>query len=163
MTPPERPIDPERSKLAAEIAVRLRQLRAGLDLTQDEVAQRIGCHESAVSRWESGSRLPSCADLVALAKVYRVSCDTLLGVQESAVPQGSALLDQALLDRLGAVESTEEFDEIVQERREHAVWISVEDGSVVVPVAEAVRRANEVADRHPESQHAGLLFRPPRK
>ncbi|MCA8943797.1 MAG: helix-turn-helix transcriptional regulator [Planctomycetes bacterium] len=157
---PERPVDPRRSKLASEVAVRLRQLRARLDLTQDEVAGRVGCHESAISRWESGARLPSCQDLIELARVYGVSCDALLGVTEIAVSDGSALLDQALLDRLDAAETTEQFDAVVQERREHSVWIPIEDGARIVSLKEAVRRANAVAGKFPDSAHAGKLFRP---
>ena len=83
-----------------------------------------------------------------------------LGVTEVVLQNGAALLDQGLLDRLGDAASTAEFDEIVQERREHSVWVPVEEGSVVVPVKEAVRRANEIAGRYPDSEHAGLLFRP---
>ena len=157
---PEKPVDPKRSKLAAEIAVRLRELRARLDLTQDEVAQRVGCHESAISRWESGSRLPSCQDLIELSRVYRVSCDALLGVEEIPVADGSALIDQALLDRLASAADTDEFDAVVQERREHSVWIPIEDGARLVSLKEAVRRAGEVARRFPDSQHSDKLFRP---
>jgi transcriptional regulator with XRE-family HTH domain len=155
---PERPVDPERSALAAEIAVRLRELRARHDLTQEQVARAIGCHESAVSRWESAARLPSCNDLIALARVYRVSCDWLLGLSEFVAPPGSALLDQPLLDRLADAPSTAAFDEIVQERREHAVWLPIAEGAVVVPLAEAVRRARSLAERFADSRHLDRLF-----
>ncbi|HIE71495.1 MAG TPA: XRE family transcriptional regulator, partial [Planctomycetes bacterium] len=61
------------------MATRLRELRARRGLTQDHVAKRLGCHESAVSRWESGSRFPTGEDLVALADLFDVSTDDLLG------------------------------------------------------------------------------------
>lgn len=157
---PEKPVHPERSELAAQIAVRLRELRARHDLTQDEVATRIGCHESAISRWESGSRLPSCQDLLHLARIYRVSCDALLGHTEFVLPSGSAVLDQRLVDRLSAAEDTEAFDAIVEGAGDQTVWIAVEEGAVVVPVTEALRRAGEVAAAHSDSKHVGRLFRP---
>ena len=53
--------------LASHLAARLRELRARRGLTQDQVAKRLACHESAVSRWECGSRFPTGEDLVALA------------------------------------------------------------------------------------------------
>ena len=160
MTPPEKPVDPKRSKLAAEIAVRLRELRARVDLTQEEVARRAGCHESAISRWESAARLPSCSDLIGLSQVYQVSIDYLLGQTIVPVPSGTALLDQSLLDRLQNAETTQDFDDIVQERRGHAVWVTVEPGAILVSVTEAVRRASDAAASHPESRHAERLFRP---
>ena len=86
----------QRRELALVVAARLRELRARRNLTQDEVAKAVGCHESAVSRWESGSRLPPCTDILALARLYRVSCDELLGRREQPAMSGSALIDIAL-------------------------------------------------------------------
>ena len=159
---PEKPVDPKRSKLASEIAVRLRELRARHDLTQDEVASRIECHESALSRWESGSRLPSCQDIVQLARVYGVSCDILLGVESFALPKGSAIVDVELLERLNAAPNTGAFDAIVEERKDQAVWMPIEEGVHIFPLSDAVRRAHGVAAKFPDSAHTGMLFRPAR-
>lgn len=153
---------PQRKELAKVVAGKLRELRARRNLTQDQVARAVGCHESAVSRWESGSRLPPCTDILALAELYNVSSDELLGRREQPTMQSAALIDQRLLDRLATCETTEEFDRTVAEAAEHAVWLPIEDGSVVVPVAEAMRRAREVADRFPDSRFADRLFRPGR-
>lgn len=152
----------QRRELALIVAAHLRELRARRNLTQDEVAKAVGCHESAVSRWESGSRLPPCTDILALAKLYGVSCDELLGRREQPVMAGSALIDIALLDRLGKAESAEEFDRICEENPGHTIWLPVEDGASLVPVAAAMRLAREVADRFPDSRCADSLFRPRR-
>ena len=152
--------DPRRAELAKIVAARLRELRARRNLTQDQVAQAIGCHESAVSRWESGSRLPPCQDILALADLFRVSCDELLGRREQYLMVSSALVDQALLDRLAAAQTTEEFDSIVASRGEQAIWVPLEDGAVVVSVAEAMRRTKEIANRFPDSRFRDRLFRP---
>lgn len=152
--------DPDRRALAQTLAQHIRELRAKHDLTQDEVARRIGCHESAVSRWEAASRLPPCTDVLALAQLFGVSIDSLLGRKEQPVPPAVAMLDQALLDRLAEAETTEEFDAIVDERRDQAAWLPVPDGAVLVPVDEAMRRARDVADRFPDSRFADRLFRP---
>ncbi len=152
--------DPDRRALAQTLAQRLRELRARHNLTQDEVAHRIGCHESAVSRWEAGSRLPPCTDVLALAELYRVSCDYLLGRKEQPVLPAVALLDQALLDRLGSAADVEQFDAIVAERADQTVWLPVPDGAVLVPVEQAMRRARAVVDRFPQSRFADRLFRP---
>jgi hypothetical protein len=43
---------------------------------------------------------------------------------------------------------------------EQAVWLPVPEGSVLVPVAEAMRRARRVADKHKDSKFVDRLFRP---
>lgn len=140
--------------------MRLRELRARRGYTQDYVAKRLGCHESAVSRWESGSRFPTGEDLVALADLFEVSTDDLLGRTRQYAPAGCALLDMKLLERLAAVESTEEFDRLIVEHDEQAVWLPVPEGAVLVPVPEAMRLARKVADKHQGSAHVNRLFRP---
>jgi transcriptional regulator with XRE-family HTH domain len=150
----------ERRELSAILAARLRELRARRNLTQDEVAAAIGCHESAVSRWESGSRLPPCTDVLALAELYGVAVDDLLGRREQPAMPNSALVDAALLVRLEQVSSTAEFDALIDASADQAAWLPVPDGAVLVPVADAMRRARRVADRFPDSRYADRLFRP---
>ncbi len=151
---------PDRPTLAAHLAARIRELRARRDLTQDQVAVAIGCHESAVSRWESGARMPTLTDLVALARLLGVSCDELLGNPWQPVVPGSVVLDRGLLERLATARTTEEFDAMVAEREPQAAWLPVPEGAVLVPVDEAMRRARAVADRFPDSRFADRLFRP---
>jgi transcriptional regulator with XRE-family HTH domain len=139
---------------------KLRELRARSDKTQDEVAAAIGVHESAVSRWENGSRFPGGAELVRLADLFQVSVDFLLGREQQYAAPGTALLDQALLDKLHAAATTEEFDRCIAEHEDQAVWLPVPDGAVLVPVGEAMRRTRRVADRHKESRFFDRLFRP---
>ncbi|MFT4513126.1 MAG: ribosome-binding protein aMBF1 (putative translation factor) [Planctomycetota bacterium] len=55
--PSSRPADAPRP-LANHLAARLRELQARRGLTQGHVAKRLGCHGSALLRWESGSRFP---------------------------------------------------------------------------------------------------------
>ena len=146
--------------LSQHLSGRLRELRARRGFTQDFVARRLGCHESAVSRWESGSRFPTGEDLVALADLFEVSTDDLLGRTRHYAPAGFALLDLGLLEQLAAAETTEEFDRLIIEHEEQAVWLPVPDGAVMVPVAEAMRMARKVADKHQGSMHVNRLFRP---
>lgn len=146
--------------LARHLAARLRELRARRGFTQDHVAKRLGCHESAVSRWESGSRFPTGEDLVALADLFEVSTDDLLGRVRQYATAGSALVDMRLLERLATADSTPEFDRLILDNEEQAVWLPVPDGAVLVPVAEAMRLARKVAEKHRQSQFVDRLFRP---
>jgi len=142
------------------LAARLRELRARRGFTQDHVAKRLGCHESAVSRWESGSRFPTGEDLVSLADLFEVSTDDLLGRVKQFAAAGSALVDMRLLERLAAASSSDEFDKLVTGNEDQAIWLPVPEGAVLIPVAEAMRLTRKVAEKHRGSRFADRLFRP---
>jgi transcriptional regulator with XRE-family HTH domain len=152
----------DRLQISKILAERIRGLRMLRGLTQEEVAEAIGCHESAVSRWESASRMPPCADVLALAELFGVSVDELLGRRDQPTRRDSALLDKALLDQLGAAGDTQEFDELVSKLGQQAIWVAIPEGAIVVPLSEALRRTKEIAERFPESKFADRLFRPRR-
>lgn len=146
--------------LAKILATRLRELRARHGFTQDRVAKELNVHESAVSRWESGTRFPTGEDLVGLSVLFQVSVDHLLGQTAQYAAPGSALLDRVLLDRLDAAATTEEFDRLIEAHKEQAVWLPVPEGAVLIPVAEVMRCAQKVADKHAASAFVDRLFRP---
>lgn len=156
----EQPQEQAPRQLAQHLATRLRELRARRGLTQDHVARRLGVHESAVSRWESGSRFPTGEDLVALADLFEVSTDDLLGRNRQYVVPGAALVDMPMLGRLSAAETTSDFDRLVAAHDGQAIWLPVPDGAVIVPVAEAMRLTKKVADKHRDSKFVDRLFRP---
>lgn len=79
------------------IGERLKKLRLGNCLRQDQVARLVRVERSAVSLWENGLRQPSYQTLVRLADVYGVTTDFLLGRDTNK------LLD---LSGLSAIEET---------------------------------------------------------
>lgn len=154
------PAPDEARPLSRILAGRLRELRARRGLTQDQVARALQVHESAVSRWEGGSRFPTGEDLIALSELFAVSVDHLLGRSEQWAQPGSVLLDQGLLQRLEHAADTAEFDRLIEAHLAQALWLPVPEGAVLLPVAEAMRRAHRVADRHRGSKYVDRLFRP---
>lgn len=48
-------------------------------MTQEFVAESLGVSRQAVSKWENGTSDPSTSNLIALAKLYGVSVEELLG------------------------------------------------------------------------------------
>lgn len=74
---------------------RLKDLRVEMELTQGQVAQRIGVTASVVSAYETGIRQPSLESLIKLACLFDVSTDYLLGVSDSTAskPKNMVSLD----------------------------------------------------------------------
>lgn len=60
---------------------RLKSFRKARNLTQKEIAFRIGVSEQAVSKWENGECLPDVYNLKLLGKVLQASVDTLLDTE----------------------------------------------------------------------------------
>lgn len=58
----------------------LKSLRIQSNLTQKQLAERIGVTKSVVSYYESQERYPSPDILVKIAKVFHVTTDYLLGI-----------------------------------------------------------------------------------
>ena len=58
----------------------LKTLRIQSNLTQKQLAERIGVTKSVVSYYESQERYPSPDILVKIAKVFHVTTDYLLGI-----------------------------------------------------------------------------------
>lgn len=61
---------------------RLKNYRKSRNFTQEEAAARIGVSGQAVSKWEKGECLPDVYNLKLLARLYRVSIDSLLDIDD---------------------------------------------------------------------------------
>lgn len=70
-----------------EFKDRLIKLRKELNLTQEELAQKIGYTRTAISAWEIGRNEPSNADTIKLADYFGVSTDYLLGKSDIRNPE----------------------------------------------------------------------------
>lgn len=73
---PRRPVDGVRSHI---LGARLRQLREGLGLVLQDVANLFDTSRNVPSQWECGQREPSYEHLLTLADFYGVTSDWLLG------------------------------------------------------------------------------------
>ena len=57
---------------------KLRENRVRCKMSQEFVAEAVGVSRQAVSKWENGISDPSTSNLIALAKLYGLSAETLL-------------------------------------------------------------------------------------
>ncbi len=70
---------------------KLKLLRKGQKLTQQQLAERIGVAKSVVSYYESGNRFPSYDVLIKIANVFHTSTDYLLDMEKTRVIDVSGL------------------------------------------------------------------------
>lgn len=64
------------------IAQNISSLRRCAQLTQEELANRLGVSRQSVAKWESGESVPDLSNASALAAVLGVSLDDLVGHDE---------------------------------------------------------------------------------
>ena len=64
---------------------RLRQLRQQQNLSQEELADRVGVHNNSVSKWENGV-IPNMKRIITLAKILGTTATYLLGETDDPNP-----------------------------------------------------------------------------
>lgn len=65
-------------KSPKKLAEKLRQVRICLDMTQQEVADRLGTDASSISRFERGIREPSLLEILEYSYMSGVGIDVLI-------------------------------------------------------------------------------------
>ena len=78
------------------LGIRIKTLRRRDNLTQSQLADRLGLTKSVISAYENDLRLPSYDTLIAISRVFKVSTDFLLGVEPKEVPDLSGLTDSEI-------------------------------------------------------------------
>jgi transcriptional regulator with XRE-family HTH domain len=94
------------SQAGEAIRARLRQARAELGLTQEQVAQEMAAHGLAMSRqtvskWEAGKGSPNPRELAVLCTIYGVTADWVLTGTPSIPVSDSKMLRQILKPHKG--------------------------------------------------------------
>ncbi|MDO5764722.1 MAG: helix-turn-helix transcriptional regulator [Elusimicrobiales bacterium] len=68
----------------------IKELREQHDMTQEDLAKKIGVQFPAVSKWERGITYPLMDKVIAMAEVFGVSTDVVLGLQPVPDIRGTA-------------------------------------------------------------------------
>ena len=66
-----------------KLSENIRNLRKLNHMTQEELAERLNVSLGVVSKWERGASEPELSSLVAIAEVFKVSVDALIGYEMS--------------------------------------------------------------------------------
>ena len=67
------------------LADKIKSMREQLGITQAELARKLGLTRSSINGWEMGLSVPSTQYIVELAKLFHISTDYLLGMEQGAV------------------------------------------------------------------------------
>ena len=67
--------------------MRLRELRKSRGISQVKLAMDLNMAQNTVSRYETGTREPSIAELIKIADYFHVSVDYLIGHTNSLTEQ----------------------------------------------------------------------------
>ena len=100
--------------------IRIKSLRTAKEMKQIDLAHRLNVRQTTISNWETGKTEPDTASLHAMANLFQVSIDYLLGNSENPEPITTAgikvpvLGDVAAGIPIEAVENIVDYEEIDQ-------------------------------------------------
>lgn len=71
---------------------RIRDLREDHDMTQDDLAQKLGISKRTLLRYESGESEPSISILISLSLLFNVSIDYIVGSKDYETIESSNII-----------------------------------------------------------------------
>lgn len=66
------------------IGKKIKELRKENKLTQEQLGKMLNLTQDSISLWEKGKAIPDTQYIVALAIIFKVSTDYLLGLEDEA-------------------------------------------------------------------------------
>ena len=84
--------------MTIQMANRLTDLRKQHNLTQEELADKIGVSRQTISKWEGALASPDTDNLIALSKLYGISIDELLDVDNKSSNNEDEIEKEAVED-----------------------------------------------------------------
>lgn len=104
----------------------IRKYRKEKGLSQDELAEKLGVSRQSISLWENGQTQPTIENILALARIFNVSTDAILGNTEEVKSQAEEAATEEVV--LGASEG----------KRRSGMWIIIAGVATVVILVGAV-------------------------
>lgn len=71
------------------LADNIKKYRKQNDMSQDELAEKLGVSRQSISLWENSQTQPTIDNIIALSKIFNVSSDSLLGTVVDEEPEQS--------------------------------------------------------------------------
>ncbi len=86
------------------IADMIKLLREQKNMTQTELARKLGVTRSGVNAWEMGVTVPSTQYIVALSDLFGVSTDVLLDMKRTKTISVNGLSDREITSLLAIID-----------------------------------------------------------
>lgn len=86
----------------------IRENRKKMNITQEEMANRLGVTAPAVNKWENGNSMPDIMLLAPIARLLDITCDTLLSFKEELTAEEIKSFIEEIQERL----DTEPYEEV---------------------------------------------------
>ena len=112
---------------------RLSRLRKQSELTQSDIADRLGVTPQAVSKWENDQASPDIDILIRLSDIFSISVDELLGKQRPVAVVAEKKSEKELEKLVFRIEVKSEDGDTVNVNLPLAlvkVFVNAEDGKV---------------------------------
>ena len=113
----------------------IRKYRKEKGLSQDELAEKLGVSRQSISLWENGQTQPTIENILALARIFNVSTDAILGNTEEVKSQAEEAATEEVV--LGASEG----------KRRSGMWIIIAGVATVVILVGTVLLWMEIGKR----------------
>lgn len=117
-----------------ETANRLFQYRKKHNLSQEELAEKIGVSRQAISKWERAEASPDTDNLIILAKIYGVTLDELLqGESEPQVKENNEETFDESEESIGAGEPDPDTNYVAKDKVsfKNGIHVHEKDGDQV--------------------------------
>ncbi len=79
-----------------DLGARLKMLRIKNNMTQAQLAKKLGLTKSVISAYETGLRLPSYDVLISIIRLFKVSADYMLGIESRSGIDVSGLTEEEI-------------------------------------------------------------------
>lgn len=89
---------------------RIKELRTGLMMKQEELARRCGVKQGAVSAWENGTSNPKPEALRIMSDIFGVPIGYILGADETGINSDLSGIDFALSGEIRELTDAEKQD-----------------------------------------------------
>ena len=102
-------------EIYSQIGEQIRRIRDSKDMSQDELAQKLGVTPNTISRWETATYRPTVADIDNVARVFNLPLSALLPSDERSEGE----INQKLLSATGDlpkedIEELERYAEFIR-------------------------------------------------
>ena len=102
-------------RMKLKIAENIRKLRHNLNLSQEQLAERLGVRFQAVSKWERDERMPDISLLPAIAEIFGITTDELLRGERNNPERETVVTEETVAKQ--KAKSDKQFNNMLEQQK----------------------------------------------